>query len=124
MENKFSKIGRPSVVPTVLVKMVILQHLYGLRSLRQTVAEIKDGLKDAPHTVITSGTNICDVLVACGACKSKREARDLIKGNSISLNGEKINDHELTLEVDDAFDRELSIIKKGRKNWYVIGFEG
>ena len=41
VENKFSKIGRPSVIPTVLVKMVILQHLYGLRSLRQTVAEIK-----------------------------------------------------------------------------------
>ena len=102
----------------------ITDTLFGGDIKELTVAELKDGLKDAPHTVITSGTNICDVLVACGACKSKREARDLIKGNSISLNGEKINDHELTLEVDDAFDRELSIIKKGRKNWYVIGFEG
>ena len=40
VEDKYSKIGRPSIDPVVLVKMVFLQHLYGIRSLRQTVAEI------------------------------------------------------------------------------------
>lgn len=33
--------GRPSVDPVVLVKMVLIQHLYGIRSLRQTVKEIE-----------------------------------------------------------------------------------
>ncbi len=32
--------GRPSVDPVVLVKMVFIQHLYGIRSLRQTTKEI------------------------------------------------------------------------------------
>jgi transposase len=32
--------GRPSVDPVVLFKMVLIQHLYGIPSLRQTVAEI------------------------------------------------------------------------------------
>jgi transposase len=32
--------GRPSIDPVVLVKMVMLQHLYGIKSLRQTVKEI------------------------------------------------------------------------------------
>ena len=41
VEGKYSKIGRPSVDPVVLVKMVLLQHIYGIRSLRQTVAEIE-----------------------------------------------------------------------------------
>ena len=41
VEGKYSKIGRPSVDPVVLVKMVMLQHIYGIRSLRQTVAEIE-----------------------------------------------------------------------------------
>ena len=41
VEGKYSKIGRPSVDPVVLVKMVKLQHIYGIRSLRQTVAEIE-----------------------------------------------------------------------------------
>lgn len=32
--------GRPSVDSVVLVKMVLLQHLYGLPSLRRTAAEV------------------------------------------------------------------------------------
>jgi len=32
--------GRPSVDPVVLIKMVLIQHLYGIRSLRQTAAEV------------------------------------------------------------------------------------
>lgn len=33
--------GRPSVDPVVLFKMVFIQHLYGIRSLRQTVKDIE-----------------------------------------------------------------------------------
>lgn len=33
--------GRPAVDPVVLVKMVLLQHLFDIRSLRKTVAEIE-----------------------------------------------------------------------------------
>ena len=32
--------GRPSVDPVVLFKMVLIQHLYGIPSLRRTVEEI------------------------------------------------------------------------------------
>ena len=32
--------GRPAADPVVLVKMALLQHLYGIKSLRQTVSEI------------------------------------------------------------------------------------
>lgn len=42
VEDKYSKTkGRPSVVPVVLVKMVIIQHLFGIKSLRQTVKEVE-----------------------------------------------------------------------------------
>lgn len=41
VENLYSpNMGRPSIDPVVLVKMVLLQHLYGLRSLRQTADEV------------------------------------------------------------------------------------
>ena len=33
--------GRPSVDPIVLFKIILIQHLYGIRSLRQTVADIE-----------------------------------------------------------------------------------
>ena len=32
--------GRPAIDPVVLIKMVLLQHLYGIKSLRQTVREV------------------------------------------------------------------------------------
>lgn len=41
VEDLYSpNMGRPSVDPVVLVKMVFLQHLYGLRSLRQTAENV------------------------------------------------------------------------------------
>lgn len=36
--------GRPSVDPVVLIKIVLIQHIFRLRSLRQTVAEIEINL--------------------------------------------------------------------------------
>ena len=33
--------GRPSIDPVVLIKMVLIQHLYGLPSLRRTAAEVE-----------------------------------------------------------------------------------
>lgn len=33
--------GRPSIDPVVIFKMLLIQHLYGLPSLRGTVEEIK-----------------------------------------------------------------------------------
>ncbi len=100
----------------------ITETLFGGDIRDLSVDELKDGLKDAPHTAITSGMNICDVLVSCGACKSKREARDLIGGNSIAVNGEKISDINMSVDVKDAIGGELCIIKKGRKNWFVCEF--
>lgn len=36
-----SEIGRPSIDPVVLFKIVFLQYLFGIRSMRQTIEEIK-----------------------------------------------------------------------------------
>ena len=42
VEEKYSKdIGRPSIDPKVLVKMVLIQHLFGIKSLRQTTKEVE-----------------------------------------------------------------------------------
>lgn len=36
--------GRPGTDPVVLIKMVLIQHLYGIPSLRQTCREIEDSI--------------------------------------------------------------------------------
>lgn len=34
-------IGRPCCDPVIVVKIVLLQHLFGIRSLRQTIKEVE-----------------------------------------------------------------------------------
>lgn len=100
----------------------ITNTLFGGDIRDLSIDEMKDGLKDAPQTIIEDGMNICDVLVLAKVCKSKREARDLVNGNSIAINGEKVKDIDYTILKKDAFNEELCIIKKGKKNWFVCHF--
>lgn len=41
VEHTYSHTGRPSVDPVVLVKLVLLQYLFGIRSMRQTIKEVE-----------------------------------------------------------------------------------
>ena len=62
--------------------------------------------------------NIVDVLTKAGIFKSKREARELISGNALSLNNKKINDLEYIITKKDVIDN-LIVIKKGKKTYYL-----
>ena len=86
------------------------------------IQQLKDATADLDKAVIDSGTPLIDALISIGVCNSKREARDLITGNSISVNGEKVNDLNFVLNREDAFNNELSIIKKGKKFYYAVNF--
>ena len=85
--------------------------------------ELKAGTSDLEKVMIDDNTNIINALVQVGACKSNREARDLIKGNSIMVNGKKVTDFEFNLNKNDAYNKELTIIKKGKKFWFAVNFK-
>ena len=84
--------------------------------------ELKQGTSDLARIKIEDGAQLISTLVSIGVCKSNREARDLITGNSISINGEKVTDINFTLNKKDAFNEELTIIKKGKKFYYAVEF--
>ena len=50
---------------------------------------------------------------------SKREAKEFITGNSISINGEKTTDLEYNIDDNNFIDNTYIIIKKGKKNYYI-----
>ena len=85
--------------------------------------ELKQGTADLEKHVIPDNAPLIKTLVAIGACHSNREARELISGSSISVNGEKVTDLDFTLKKEDAFNNELTIIKKGKKYYYALNFE-
>lgn len=71
---------------------------------------------------IDEGLLLEDVLINIKAASSKREAREFIKGNSVSINGDKVNDLQKHIDKTDALHNEFVIIKRGKKNYYLVKF--
>ncbi|MCF0116339.1 MAG: tyrosine--tRNA ligase [Erysipelotrichaceae bacterium] len=87
-----------------------------------SASELKDGLAAAPKIKVEDNMLLIDVLVSSGACKSKREARDLINGGSIMINGEKAKGLDFVLTKEMAYDHEFNIMRKGKKNYFVLEY--
>lgn len=84
--------------------------------------EIKAGLADAKKFAAEDGMPLIDALVGAEVAKSKGEARRLIQQGSVSVNGEKTSDLEKKLYKSEAVNEEFTILKKGKKNYFVITF--
>ena len=106
----------------LMTALKITETLFGGNINELSANELKEGLYDAPKTEITSGNDLTDVLILAGIAKSKREARELINNNSIMINGVKVNDPTMIINKADAIDQELTVIKKGKKYYYVVTF--
>ena len=68
--------------------------------------------------------NILDALILVGAAKSKREAREFVNGGSVLINGERIKDLEFTVKKEDAFGQSKTVIRRGKKNYFVLKYNG
>lgn len=89
-----------------------------LKSL--TKKELHDAFLNIPSSEVKGNTNIIDLLVSTGICSSKREAREFVTNNSISVNGEKVSDLEFIIRKEDAMVDNFTIIRKGKKKYFVI----
>ena len=85
--------------------------------------DIKTGLKEVPTFKIDSDVSLLDLLVDNKICLSKREARELISGNSISINGNKITDLDYVINKSIAIDNEIIVIRRGKKKYYIGVYE-
>ncbi len=81
--------------------------------------DIKTGLKEVPTFKLEGTTTLLDMLVDNKICSSKREARELINGNSISVNGSKITDTDYEISKSIAIDSEIIVIRRGKKKYYI-----
>jgi tyrosyl-tRNA synthetase len=93
----------------------VSEALYGERSLSTLSRdEQKLILEGAPSLQVRTGTSIVDALVGTGLAASKGEARRLIEGKGISVNGTKIESPEETLAAAH-FDGSLALLKRGKQ---------
>lgn len=82
--------------------------------------ELKDAFMQMPTFKVDGNRNIVDLLVEAGICSSKREAREFVNNNSISVNGEKINDVEFVISKENAITDNMTVIRKGKKKYFII----
>ena len=85
-----------------------------------TKEELEMAINNIPSSEMDEDKNIVDALVDTSICSSKREAREFISNNSIIINGEKVNDLEFILKKENALYQQYTIVRKGKKKYFVI----
>lgn len=89
-----------------------------------TSEEIEMAFKGLDKIVIENDMNIVDFLVNTGVCSSKRESREFVNNNSISINGEKINELEFVINKSIAIDNKYVVVRRGKKKYFIACFGG
>ena len=88
-----------------------------------TSKDIEVAFKGLTPFEINEDLNIVDLLVNSGVCSSKREAREFISNNSITINGEKISDLDYTITKDKCIDKKYLVIRRGKKKYFIIVYK-
>ena len=85
--------------------------------------DIESVFKNVLNYEISEEMNVVDLLVKAQICSSKREAREFIITNSITINGDKINDVDFVISKFVAIDNKFIVIRRGKKKYYLIKFK-
>lgn len=97
----------------------ISESLFSGDIKRLSIKQIEDAFKGTHPFELNEDILLVDLLVMCGACSSKREAREFISNSSISLNGEKVTDLEFLVTKNVAIEQKYIVIRRGKKKYYI-----
>ena len=81
--------------------------------------EIISSIKDVPRFDITQEMTILDLLVNNNIVSSKREGREMLMNGAISINNIKVTDPDKVITKEDAIDKKVILLRKGKKNYYL-----
>jgi tyrosyl-tRNA synthetase len=105
--------------------------LFGTRDVRELpAAELMDVFADVPSTTIPrerlsgDGMALPDLLAETRLASSKSEARRLVAGGGVYLNGERLDAVERRIRLEDAIEGEVLVLRRGRKDNHVVRVAG
>ena len=99
--------------------IMMSEALFSEDVTKLTSTDILNNFKDMEKFYLDEELKLEDFLIKGNICASKREARELISGNAISLNNKKVNDPNIIVTKDNAIDKKVYLIKKGKKKYYL-----
>ncbi len=88
--------------------------------------ELEEVFQEAPTGQLPKteeAPGLLEAMIAVGMTQSKGEARRLIKGGGVSVNGVKISDSQLKLDELNPIEDRLFILKKGSKKYFMLRWE-
>ncbi|CAM4202994.1 tyrosine--tRNA ligase [Erysipelothrix inopinata] len=85
-----------------------------------SVSELKQAFAGNVVIEVNEDKNIVEMLVDTKIISSKREARELIQGGAIRVNGEVVKDLEFMITKDNAIGKEITVIRRGKKTYHLI----
>lgn len=102
----------------------ITEQLFAGNIKSLSAKELKQGLNNVPNHAVSDNDNrnIVEMLVAAKISPSKRQAREDVQNGAIYINGERIQDLNYTLSDDDKIDNELTVIRRGKKKYFVLTY--
>ncbi|HEO6017850.1 TPA: tyrosine--tRNA ligase [Streptococcus agalactiae] len=103
----------------------ITEQLFAGNIKGLSVKELKQGLRGVPnyHVQTEDNLNIIDLLVTSGVVNSKRQAREDVSNGAIYINGDRIQDLEYTISENDKLENEITVIRRGKKKYFVLNFK-
>lgn len=78
--------------------------------------QISQAFKGVPKFKLENNKSIIDILTEAKIASSRREAREFLNNNAITLNGEVINDENYVIDNE----KKYNIIRKGKKKYFVL----
>lgn len=84
-----------------------------------TSDEIEICFRGVPNFEITGDITLIDMLVNNNICSSRREAREFLNSNSITINGNKVNDENMIINKELAIDGKVIVIRRGKKKYFL-----
>lgn len=139
IEEKFDAARHERLAQKILAKEVVTlvhgeeayhqalnttEQLFAGNIKNLSAKELKQGLSNVPNYAVhaTDDRNIVELLVASGVVNSKRQAREDVQNGAIYVNGERVQDLDYNLSDSDKIDGELTVIRRGKKKYFVLTY--
>ncbi|MGT2722485.1 tyrosine--tRNA ligase [Streptococcus porcinus] len=102
----------------------ITEQLFAGNIKQLSAKELRQGLSNVPNYAVQTddNLNIVDILVSSKISSSKRQAREDVQNGAIYINGERVSDLNYVLSDTDKIEGQLTVIRRGKKKYFVLTF--
>jgi tyrosyl-tRNA synthetase len=99
------------------------RKLFGGDVASMSVTELLQVFPNVPSSTtsyVAEGWPIVEFLSSAGVASSKSEATRLIRGGGIYVNDRRVTDEKVRLRPDEAIEGELFVVRKGKRDNYLV----